>query len=93
MLAEKLDRLGAATSEAAVHIHVAVLGYLGEPVGQLGERYEHRTGDAHLLAFPRFAHVDQHSTIVTQRGVHVFRARVDLDWHRASIRSSSDQPC
>jgi len=92
VLAEKLGRLGAATSEAAVQIHVAVLGYLGKPIGYLPERNEQRTGDAHLVTLPSLAHVDQHSTPVAHGGVCVFRGSVDLDRHRASIRSSSDQP-
>jgi len=93
VLAEKLDGLGAATTEAAVHEHFAVVRYLCKPFRHLTEWDEQRTGDAHLLALPGFAHVDQHRITVTQRGVCVFWTRVDLSGHGASIRSTGDQPC
>ena len=88
-----LERIPSIRAKLGFVIVFAVLGYLGKPIGYLPERNEQGTGDAHLVALPSFAHIDQHSTPVAHGGVCVFRGRVDLDRHRASIRSSSDQPC
>ena len=76
-----------------MHVHIAVSGYLGKPLRHRAEGNQHRTRDAHLVAFPRLTDIDQDGVTSAQRCMRVFRSRVDLIWHAASIRSSGDQPC
>src|SRR5207247_474310 len=58
--AEVLDHPRAALADLAVHIDIAVRWNLGEPIGHLTHRDQHRTGDSRLRVLPRFANVDEH---------------------------------
>src|SRR5579864_866668 len=55
---QELDGLCSTAADAAVDVDVAVVGDLGDALGDLAERDQNRAGDARLLVLPGLAHVD-----------------------------------